>query len=194
MPATQANVEYWFRLLYECLHGACYGSVAGPSAFIGFFTQLWLWIVFVGYAVSIIALLVLVYCTMRLFEIRKREKKFYLTVIPSNKQLQGEVHPRWLHVQSLAAGSSPSEWREAIIEADILLDDMLLQRGYVGESVADKLKSADPADFKSLQDAWDGHKVRNQIAHEGSAFNISEELTRRTLAKFENVFREFKII
>jgi hypothetical protein len=36
--------------------------------------------------------------------------------------------------------------------------------------------------------------VRNQIAHEGSSFDLSETLARRTLARFESVFREFELI
>ena len=34
MQVQQLNVEFWFRLLYNCLHGGCYagGGLAGLSA------------------------------------------------------------------------------------------------------------------------------------------------------------------
>ena len=99
-----------------------------------------------------------------------------------------------MHIESLANGTSASEWREAIIEADIMLDDVLARQGYVGDGVGEKLKAAEPENFRTLQDAWEAHKVRNQIAHEGSAFNLSESLMRRTIGRFESVFREFKAI
>ncbi len=190
MPGLQTNTEYFFRLLYECLHGACYGSMAGVSAFL---SHLWLWIIFIGYAFSVIGLFIIVYCTMRLFELRKREEEFYSTLIVP-PDAKGGMHPRWEHIQSLLEGNSPSEWREAIIEADIMLDDVLAKHGYEGDGVGEKLKRADKETFKTLQNAWEAHKVRNLIAHQGSSFDLSESIAGRTIQHYEAVFREFKVI
>lgn len=187
--ANQANVEYFFRLLYECFHGTCYGSMAGFAAFLA---NLWLWIIVIGYALAVIGLFIIVYCTVRLFELRKREEEYYSTLIVAPDAEGG--NSRWQHIESLIGGTTASEWREAIIEADIMLDDMLTRKGYIGDGVGEKLKSADRLTFATLDDAWEAHKVRNQIAHEGSAFNLSESLARRTIARYESVFREFKVI
>lgn len=192
MLGDQANVEYWFRLLYECLYGACYGSV-GVAGLTAWFAHLWIWIVFIGYALSVIGLFIIIYVTVRLFDLRERERKFYSTLLLT-PEASGEVHARWKHIEMLAGGTSASGWREAIIEADIMLDDVLSQQGYTGVGIGEKLKSVDPAHFSTLQDAWEAHKVRNQIAHEGSSFNLSAELARRTIARFASVFREFKVI
>lgn len=192
MPATQLNVEYFFRLLYQCLYGTCYGSIE-TAWFSAWLAHLWTWIIVIGYALSVIGLFIIIYSTVRLFELREREEKYYRTVLVA-PEAAGGIHPRWEHIQSLTEGASPSAWREAIIEADIMLDDILTQQGYAGDGVGEKLKTADPAHFRTLQDAWEAHKVRNQIAHEGSSFNLSEALTRRTIARYETVFHEFKII
>lgn len=192
MPANQANVEYWFRLLYDCLHGTCYGSV-NYAWFSAFLAHLWIWITVIGYVLSVLGLFVIVYVTMRLFDLRERERKFYNTLLVTPES-QSEAVPRWQHIESLVEGTSASEWREAIIEADIMLDDVLMSQGYVGDGVGEKLKAADSATFNTLQDAWEAHKVRNQIAHEGSAFTLSEALARRTVARYAAVFREFKVI
>lgn len=190
-PAVQINIEYWFRLLYDCLRGACYGRV-DVSQLVALLAHLWLWIIIIGYLLSLAALCIIVYTTMRIFELRKRESEHYATLLPAVET--GGASPRWRHIEALMEGTSASEWREAIVEADIMLDDLLKQKGYVGEGVSERLKSADPASFETLQDAWEAHKVRNQIAHEGSAFELSEALARRTVARFENVFRELGAI
>ncbi|MBU6388451.1 AC78 family protein [Patescibacteria group bacterium] len=192
MPSSQANVEYFFRLLYECLRGACFGSI-GFVGFSAWLAHLWIWITVIGYLLAVIALFVIIYCIVRLFELREREEKYYSTLLVPPRAEGGTVS-RWEHIQNLSEGSSPSEWREAIIEADVMLDDMLTEQGYAGAGIGEKLKAADPERFRTLQDAWEAHKVRNQIAHEGSAFNISDTLTRRTIARYESVFREFKVI
>jgi hypothetical protein len=188
----QANVEYWFRLLYECLYGACYGS-AGITGLSAWFAHLWLWIIAIGYILAVFGLFVIVYCTVRLFELRKREEEFYSTLIVP-PEAAGGMHPRWEHIQTLVEGNSPSEWRTAIIEADIMLDDVLAKGGYVGDGVGEKLKSIEEEELATLQNAWEAHKVRNQIAHQGSTFDLSETLARRTIAHYDAVFRELKVI
>lgn len=192
MLGTQANVEYWFRLFYECLYGACYGSV-GTAGFISLLAHLWLWIIVIGYALSVIGLFIIIYCTVRLFELRAREERYYSTLIVP-PEAEGGTHPRWEHIRSLLEDANSSQWREAIIEADIMLDNLLTERGYTGDGVGEKLKAADPTRFTTLQNAWQAHKVRNQIAHEGSAFDLSETVARRTISHYEAVFKDFKVI
>lgn len=187
---NQLNIEYFFQLLYQFLSGGRSVDYATVQAFV---STLWLWIVWVGYAFSLAGLAVIVFALMRLFELREREEHYYgeLLLAPDK---EGGINPRWTHIQSLMEGASPAEWREAIIEADIMLDDLLTKQGYTGAGIAEKLKSVEPSDFNTLQDAWEAHKVRNQIAHEGSAFDLSDVLAHRTMARFEAVFREFEMI
>jgi hypothetical protein len=71
---------------------------------------------------------------------------------------------------------------------------MLSRVGYQGDTLADKLKGANPARFSTLQQAWDAHKVRNDIAHQGSSFQLTNHVAYRTIANYEAVFREFKEI
>lgn len=187
--ADQANIEYFYRLVYNCLRGACFSS----GNFGALLSQLWFWIVIIGYLLALLGLGVIIYAMIQLFDLRKREEEFYGTLLVA-PDAAGGINPRWTHIESLAAGESMSDWRSAIIEADIMLDDMLTTQGYTGAGIGEKLKEVERSDFATLDDAWEAHKVRNQIAHEGSAFDLSETLARRTLARYEAVFREFDAI
>lgn len=101
---------------------------------------------------------------------------------------------RWNDVQMHLAENSPTSWRLAIIEADILLEETLNNAGYVGVTIGDKLKSANHASFTSIQDAWEAHKVRNQIAHEGGDFILTKKMAQETVMRYERVFREFGVV
>lgn len=103
-------------------------------------------------------------------------------------------HPRWATVLGHAESLNQPEWRLAILEADTMLAELLDKRGYQGLSIGEQLKSVDPEKFRTLQDAWDAHRVRNQIAHEGSAFTLTERETKRVIGLYERVFREFDFI
>jgi hypothetical protein len=101
---------------------------------------------------------------------------------------------QWNGIEKYMQSHNPSDWRLAILEADILLYDMLEQIGFPGDTIADKLKSVDPASFNSLDDAWKAHKVRNILAHEGASYELTYDEARKTIGKFKTVFDEFYFI
>ncbi len=101
---------------------------------------------------------------------------------------------RWQKVLEHIASDNPSDWRLAVLEADIVLEETLDQAGYIGDTLGDKLKKAEHRPFASLNAAWEAHKVRNTIAHQGQSFDLTQRDARQAIALFEAVFREFGAI
>lgn len=100
----------------------------------------------------------------------------------------------WEGIRSKFLGDNQSDWRLAIIEADIYMDRLLDDKGFHGDTTSDKLKQITPGDLASVQIAWEAHKVRNRIAHDGAAFELSQPEARRILSYFEIVFRDLGAI
>jgi hypothetical protein len=71
-------------------------------------------------------------------------------------------------IASILQGSQSSiELRHAVSEADKLVDYALQLKGYSGNTMADRLKNArDYIDRDMYNEIWEGHIVRNKIAHE----------------------------
>lgn len=105
-----------------------------------------------------------------------------------------EPDPRWIQIQNHMASHNQSEWRIAILEADILLYDMLNQMGYPGDSIGEMLKQVDEASFVTLQDAWKAHRIRNVIAHEGATYELTRGEAERAMRMYQRVFEEFYFI
>lgn len=101
---------------------------------------------------------------------------------------------RWKNVQTLTQSHNINDWKQAIIESDIMLDEMLDKMGYHGDSVGDKLKQIEPSDFLTLNQAWEAHKVRNHIAHKGANYILSKDEAERVVGLYGEVFREFYYI
>lgn len=114
----------------------------------------------------------------------------------SGKSLVDTVpkNERWLHIESLIGSDQENDWRSAILEADIMLEELLDNLGYEGKTVAEKLQQVNTSDMKYLAEAWEAHKVRNRIAHDGNAFELDRELFLKTIRQFERVFEEQHII
>ncbi len=169
-------------------------QASGPA---GYESLLKGWFVFsfITITASIPFLALVIYCWMRIFQIRRRE---YRAVRAIQRTVASQDIPRtqlrWRRVLEQANGSNPDGWRLAILEADIMLSELLDMQGYKGETIADKMKQVDRANFNSIDDAWEAHKIRNQIVHEGTAVALSHRQVRGTIALYERAFKEFKYI
>lgn len=176
------NLEYLFGLFYRLL--VWIGSL---------FTGEFFWLRLFLTIMIILLFAVIFYTLIRLREIDQKEAKELKEIIVQDPEV-ATSNPRWDIVKNHIESTNPAEWRMAIIEADLILDELVMRMGYKGETLGERLKVIERSDFTTLQNAWDAHKIRNQIAHEGSAFTIDQKEAEHTVALYETVFREFKYI
>jgi hypothetical protein len=101
---------------------------------------------------------------------------------------------KWQKIIKLSESQNQSDWRLAIIEADIILDELLEKLQLPGETMGEKLKAVEKSDFTTIESAWEAHKARNMIAHEGSDFLINQREIRHIISLYEAVFKEFYLI
>ncbi len=123
-------------------------------------------------------------------ELKKEDKKEEKKDDNKNKANE-DMARRWANVLTYVESANANDWRHAVIEADIILGDMLVGLGYKGESIGEQLKRATKGDFKTLDEAWDAHKVRNELAHAGSDYPFSQFEARRVVNLYRKVFEEF---
>lgn len=162
---------------------------------------------------AIFFIAIIIYTTIRMFEIRAKERAYLKHEIAEyahnqtlrEKELQGAgvfKNERWKRVLDYLFSINENDWKLAVIEADSMLFDLLAQLGFKGENLGDKLKEANqPAspsqggsNFRSFNYAWEVHNIRNKIAHEGSSFELSLHEAKRVIALYEQIFQEFGYI
>lgn len=147
--------------------------------------------------VSLLFIMGIIYAKFKMGQV-VRAKKLQAKVLQAEvkrveKQASTE-NRKWKKVLEHVSSDNSSDWRLAILEADILLGELLTKSGYKGEGIGEQLKSVEPSDFQSLQSAWEAHKVRNRIAHDGADHPLSQREAKRVIGLFEEVFREFYYI
>lgn len=143
--------------------------------------------------VSVFALWGIINTYRKLSKLRKEEAKIY-GPMPEIEEAAPEKNEKWERIIAKINSPNASDWKLALIEADIMLDDMLRAEGYHGDTIGDMLKAIDRSEMLTLDAAWEAHKVRNLIAHSGSDYYLTEREAKRVLALYESVFKEFKII
>lgn len=190
------NIEYLFLFLYNTATGVQHVSIGDALP------QLIGTLQGIGIFFSLIFLAGLVYFHMRYGKLHhEHEHEMHAKAHAHGEgrhaheeQYEPQGRVRWNHVMKLMTEPHQSSWRGAIVEADILLSELLRDLRLQGETIGEQLKSVNRAQFTTLDLAWEAHKIRNEIAHAGSAFDLTEREARRTIDLFRQVFEEFDYI
>jgi len=139
---------------------------------------------------ALIAAYVIFYYYIRIERLEKTEREKIRDHLAVHKAKEQEVsNATWSKISEHIDSTEEIEWKMAIMEADIMLEDVLADLGYEGETVADKLKLAEEGGMKFVNEAWEAHKVRNKIAHEGMSYELPQREAKRIISLYENVFR-----
>ena len=160
----------------------------GSLIFLQFLVLLKLLFIFLGFACLVGA----VYAAVRLHQVRKKTR--FVFAQAGSETPRAPKQDQWEFIQKNVGSENSSDWKLAILDADSMLDELLIARRIPGDTLGERLKSADPADFRTLDDAWEAHKLRNRIAHEGLNFALSKREARIAVERYERVFREFGLV
>lgn len=142
--------------------------------------------------VSVILISAFIFLTVFFFRKAKKIKSPSVAKRGEEKVSQPEIlKERWQAVLNHLDSANESEWKLAIIEADKLIDDLFIQKGYHGESMAERLSLIDKKELRSLDLLWEAHKIRNRIAHQLD-FKINRSEALRVISYYEEALKDLQ--
>ncbi len=158
--------------------------------------------IYAKYVVFSIFLSIFLIVLIVIYKTRENEirKKIMSRVLPKKDKVENETkdividNPKWRLVEEHINSDDASKWRLAILEGDIVLSELLDSLNLPGEGIGEKLKSVTAGDFEHIEEAWEAHKIRNAIAHQGSDFLLTQREAKRVIELYRLVFKEFEII
>lgn len=160
-----------------------------------FLQQIWNWLQIPAVILTLIFLTLAVYAYIRLHQVREEQKKELAALtLAAQEGIEDPVDKRWQRIEALSESPNENDWRQAILNADVMLDEMVVAMGYGGNNLGERMSGIEKSDFTSLDKAWEAHKVRNRIAHEGLDLDLSHREVRRVIGLYKDVFEEFHYI
>lgn len=192
------------KIIYDLLTGGT-GSIDGFNSWLSSVSGVILFHVInflARYAVFsilisiVFAIIVIIYLRRYVLLKDKILAKIAITDKESGDDINEEkvVNQKWQLVEKHINSEQEGDWKLGILEADIILGEMLDTMALPGESIGEKLKAVEKSDFDTIEQAWEAHKIRNAIAHEGSDFLITQREAKRIIGLYKQVFDEFEII
>ncbi|MDB4984367.1 MAG: protein of unknown function with transrane region [Patescibacteria group bacterium] len=196
------NLEFIFTKIYDFLvfiknfivTGGHVDTASGTTDYAGIVhhTGSWLLTILVFLFIGLFAWAV--YIRIRIHEVDQNLNESYsghfIPPVPKSEH----KNQRWVAITNHFASDNQNDWRAAILDADSMLDELVTGLGYTGAGLGEKLNQVRDVDFPTKQAAWEAHKVRNIIAHQGGGYNLSERQKDLVRKHYENVFRSSGII
>ncbi len=82
-----------------------------------------------------------------------------------------------------------SSFKMAIIEADQILDSLLIKKGFKGADMGERLKQVTANQIPNLDAVWQAHKLRNRIAHESNV-KLTQQQARQALEIYQRAVQD----
>lgn len=139
---------------------------------------------FIGLIIFLVIVAGIVYFVIETGWWTLRVERFHEIVLQSNISKK-DAQTSWNAIEDHFYRGTENDLKVAILEADKLLNDALRDAGIMGIQLGDRLKKANERQIPNLNDLWQAHKLRNQIAHEPN-FRLKRDLAERALKIYEN--------
>lgn len=99
-----------------------------------------------------------------------------------------DVTNRFAAVRTYVAGEDPITWRHALMDIDLILEDLLARKGLEGNSAAERLAHADARHLSILNEALTARAYYEQLV--AGAEPITQESMRKLLSLYGPVLAE----
>ncbi len=100
---------------------------------------------------------------------------------------QDYFNRQWEEIVSMYQRSEEL-WPQAIIKADILLDEALKKQKYRGKNMGERLVEANRI-FRDPDSVWRAHKTRNRLVHEPNA-KVNRNNASATMRGFRKALKD----
>ena len=143
--------------------------------------------------IILVTLVGFVYFIIRLWQNNQARRSVLISI--NKKDSNTQVPNTEIRTQAIleTVVNTEANWRKEVEFADNKLKELLNQKGIVGDSISDKLKSVGPGQFNTIDIAWEAHQSAKKLltAHDNE---VSDKSIKRVLQLFKQVFAEHRVI
>jgi len=106
---------------------------------------------------------------------------------------QKRMRKMWDKIEKRLLTENFAQYKVAILEADNLVDEILLKIGYKGNNMVERLKDADSQQIEEVDDILKSHQIRNKIIQDKN-FIINKKEAEQAIKPYRSFLENFEII
>ncbi len=99
------------------------------------------------------------------------------------------IDKNWMKILQRLESELETEYKLSVIEADLLLNDVMKRLGYEGKNLSEKLERVKPEVFKELQLLKEADQIYQNLVYDTS-YHLTQSDAKRIIAEFERALTE----
>lgn len=99
------------------------------------------------------------------------------------------MEKKWNKINQRLKTNLESEYKLAILEADILMNEVINKMGYKGKTSSERLQKVTTDFLPSINEIIEAHKVRNNIIHD-PRYKINHQKAQEVISVYGKAFKE----
>jgi hypothetical protein len=104
-----------------------------------------------------------------------------------------KMHKKWMQILARIETGNISQYKAAILEADMMANKIFSELRIPGKNLAERLENVKPGQFANQAELKKAHQVSNKIIHE-KEFLIEKEKAEEVLRVYERLLRDLDLI
>lgn len=141
---------------------------------------------------SIILVVLIVIVIVKTFKLTVKRINVVKEIAPP-QPATSSLDASWDEIEKHINSTYEAEWKFAVIEADKMIDELLKNAGFTGDTMGDRLMNIQPGQLTTLESLWEAHKIRNRLVHNTNYFLRYTE-AKRAVSLYEKTLRELQAI
>jgi hypothetical protein len=102
--------------------------------------------------------------------------------VPIPKKVK--MQKRWEKVKARLQKGDAKQLKAAVLEADEIVNEILLKVGYAGENMGERLDGISADQLETIEELKEAHKVRNEIVRRAD-FELNQEQAEETVETYQ---------
>lgn len=119
--------------------------------------------------------------------------KLYGEMMRMSAAPKGRISKKWQEILSRSEFSDEASKKLAIVEADVLVDNVLKNLGFSGETLSERMAKITSIQLKSVNDLRRAHEIRKNILYDPD-FKVTPAIAKETIDLYEKVLKEIDVI
>lgn len=122
-----------------------------------------------------------------------RQMRFGLDMPSELVNKKYKIKESWIKIKKRLESDNEAEYKVAIIEADLVIDDLIKRIGYKGDNMAERLANIPEGQLNESEMIKEAHEIRNRIIHEDDLV-VDREFATEVLLKYEHLLNYFEVL
>jgi reverse gyrase len=100
---------------------------------------------------------------------------------------------KWNKIKSRLQGENVSQYKVAILEADLFVDKVLSDMGYKGKNLSERMEKINPIQLHNYEELKNVHQIRNRIIHEAD-FSLNKKQAEEAVGIYEALLKNLELL